>query len=188
MKPLKSEVIYHTPWCDLVAKTMKEGEEPWYSVRGVDYTAVVALTEEGRLLLVRQYRPAVEQFTIELPSGNIDPGETPEFCARRELEEETGHRADRMESLGAMFPDVGRLGARVWYFFASSVRPVENWKPEQGVEVLTYSMEELTRAITDGVFDHSLHVAALVPAILKGKLKLAATRDGYSFSKTSIDG
>ena len=172
MKPLKSEVVYHTPWCDLVAKTMKPGEEPWYSVRGVDYTAVVALTEEGRLLLVRQYRPAVEQFTIELPCGNIDPGETPESTARRELEEETGHRAGSMESLGTMFPDVGRLAARVWNFFAPNVQRVENWKPEEGVEVLSYSMEELRAAIADGVFDHALHVAALVPAILHGKLKL----------------
>lgn len=173
MKPLKNEIVYHTPWCDLMAKTMNPGEEPWYSLWSVDYTSVLALTEEGRLLMVRQYRPAVERFVIELPSGNIDPGETPEACARRELEEETGYRADRIESLGSMFPDVGRLAARVWYFFAACVRPVENWKPEQGVEVLSYSIEELTRAIADGTFDHSLHVAALVPAILRGKLKLA---------------
>jgi ADP-ribose pyrophosphatase len=172
VKPLKTEVVYHTPWCELVAKTMKQDEEPWYSLRSVDYTSVVALTEEGRLLMVRQYRPAVERFIIELPSGNIDPGETPETCACRELEEETGHRADHIESLGSMFSDVGRLAARVWYFFASDLRRVENWTPEEGIEVLTYSMEELTRAIADGVFDHSLHVAALIPAILRGKLKL----------------
>ena len=108
-----------------------------------------------------------------MPSGNIDPGETPEQSARRELLEETGYEAVEMESLGSMFPDVGRLGTRVWYFFAVGVRPVENWKPEEGVEVLTYSMDELARAILDGTFDHALHVAALVPALLRRKLKLA---------------
>jgi ADP-ribose pyrophosphatase len=172
VKPLKTEVLFRTPWCEFVAKTMKPGEEPWYSIRGPEYNAIVALTAEERLLLVRQCRPAIEQFTIELPSGNIDAGETPEESARRELAEETGYEAERMELLGPMFPDVGRLGTRVWYFFASGLRRIENWSPEAGVEVLTYSLDELTRAILDGTFNHSLHVAALVPAILQGKLKL----------------
>jgi ADP-ribose diphosphatase len=174
VKPIKTEVLYRTPWCELVGKTMRPGEEPWYSVRGPDYNAVIATTQEGRLLAVRQYRPAVERFTIELPSGNIDPGETPEDAARRELLEETGHQAGDMEALGPMFPDVGRLGTRIWYFFAAGVQRVENWSPEEGVEVLSYSMDELVHAIEDGTFDHALHVAALVPAMLRGKLKLAA--------------
>jgi ADP-ribose diphosphatase len=172
VKPVKTEVLYRTPWCELVGKTMKAGEEPWYSVRGPDYTAVIALTDEGRMLAVRQYRPAVERFIIELPAGNIDAGEPPEECARRELMEETGYEAGAMELLCPMFPDVGRLGTRVWYFFASGLRRVENWRPEEGVEVLSYSMDELARAIEDGTFDHALHVAALVPALLRGKLEL----------------
>ena len=172
MKPVKTEVLYRTPWCELVGKTMKAGEEPWYSVRGPDYTAVIALTAEGRVLAVRQYRPAVERFTIELPSGIIDAGETPEASARRELVEETGYEASEIELLCPMFPDVGRLGTRVWYFFASGLRRVEHWQPEEGVEVLSYSIDELVRAIEDGTFNHALHVAALVPALLRGKLKL----------------
>ena len=175
MKPFKTEVLYHTPWCEFVGKTVRPGEQPWYSVRGPDYTAMIAITEEGRLLAVRQYRPAVERYTIELPSGNIDPGEMPESSARRELREETGYEAGEMERLGPMLPDVGRLGTRVWYFFAPGVRPVENSKPEDGVEVLTYSMDELAAAILDGTFDHALHVAAFVPAVLRGKLNLGTS-------------
>ena len=90
---MRTEVVYRTPWCELVAKTMNPGEAPWYSVRTPDYTAVVALTETGRLVAVRQYRPAVERWTVELPAGILDPGETPEHCARRELLEETGYEA-----------------------------------------------------------------------------------------------
>ena len=174
MKPVKTENVYCTPWCRLVAKTMQPGEEPWYSVQGPDYTAVVALTPEGRILAVRQYRPAVEQFTVELPCGNIDGGETPEESARRELLEETGYQAETLEPLGPMFPDVGRLGARAWFFLAPCARRVENWMPEVGVEVLSYSMAELAAAIEDGTFNHALHVAALVPAMLRGRIKLLA--------------
>jgi ADP-ribose pyrophosphatase len=149
---------------------MKPGEAPWYSVRGPDYTAVVALTETGRLVAVRQYRPAVERWTVELPAGNVDAGETPETCARRELLEETGYEAGEMEPLGAMLPDSGRVGASIWFFFAANVRRVEGWKQEEAVEVVTYSMAELARAISGGEFDHAQHVAALVPLMLRGKL------------------
>jgi 8-oxo-dGTP pyrophosphatase MutT (NUDIX family) len=174
VKPVKTEVLYSTPWCEMVAKTMHPGEEPWYSMRGPDYTTIVAVTEQGRILAVRQYRPAVERFVIEFPAGNIDGGESREECARRELVEETGYQAGEMELLGPMFPDVGRLGARVWNFFAPGVRPVTNWEPEPDVEVLSYSLDELAHAIEAGTFNHALHIAALVPAMLRGKLKLGA--------------
>jgi ADP-ribose pyrophosphatase len=172
VKPLRTEIVYRTPYCELMAKTMKPGEDPWYSLRGADYTAVVALTGDRRLLVVRQYRPAVERFTIELPSGIVDPGESPEQSARRELLEETGHQAGQWEALGSMLPDPGRLGTRAWLFLAAGVRPVEGWSPEESLEVSSYSMDELARAIENGVFEHALHVAALVPAMLRGKLRL----------------
>jgi hypothetical protein len=53
------------------------------------------------------------------------------------------------------------------------VRRVDDWTAEEGLEVMTYSMDELARAIGDGTFDHALHIAALVPALLRGKLTLA---------------
>ena len=172
MKPIRTEVVFRTPWCELVAKTVEPGEEPWYSVRGPDYTAVVALTPDRRVVAVRQFRPAVERDTIELPSGNLDPGETPEATARRELLEETGYQAGEMQSLGVMLADAGRLGTRVWFFLAEDVRLADGWQPEPGLEVLTYSLPELSAAIATGEFDHSQHVAALVPALLRGKLRL----------------
>ena len=77
MKPLKTEVAFATPWFQVLAKTMREGEEPYYSLKLPDYAAVVAVTEDQQVLIVRQYRPAVEHDTLELPSGIVDPGETP---------------------------------------------------------------------------------------------------------------
>lgn len=172
MRPLKTEVAFSTPWFDLLAKTMKPGEAPYYSLRLPDYTAVVAVTEERRVLAVRQYRPAVERYTIELPAGLVDPGETPAEAARRELLEETGYQVGGLEVLGPMSPDTGRLENRIWTCVATGVRPVEGRVPESEIEVLSYSPRELARAMAEGEFDHALHLAVLMLAVVRGKLRL----------------
>jgi ADP-ribose pyrophosphatase len=172
MKPLKTEVAFSTPWFQVLGKTMREGEEPYYSLKLPDYAAVVAITEEQQVLVVQQYRPAVEHATLELPSGLVDPGETPGEAARRELLEETGYEGGEVAVLGGMEPDVGRLGNRIWACVARGVRRVEGRAPEEGITVLNWSLEELSRAIVDGRFDHALHVAVVMIAMLKGGVPL----------------
>ena len=172
MKPLKTEVAFATPWFQILSKTMRHGEEPYYSLKLPDYVSVVALTDDERVLIVRQYRPAVERDTLELPSGLVDPGETPEEAARRELLEETGYQGGDWQLLGAMEPDSGRLGNRIWTCVAKGVRRVEGHAPEEGIAVETWSLEELARAMVDGRFDHALHVAVVMMAVLKGGVRL----------------
>jgi ADP-ribose pyrophosphatase len=172
VKPLKTEVAFATPWFELLGKTMNAEEAPYYSLRLPDYAAVVAVTAEQRILLVRQYRPAVERYTLELPSGLVDPGETPAEAASRELVEETGYAANAVEVLGPMFPDTGRLANRIWACAAVGVKGVKGRDPEAGIEAVEYTLPDLWRATAEGEFDHALHVAILLMAVLKGKLSL----------------
>ena len=171
MKPLKTELVFTTPWFEVVGKTMQPEEAPYYSLRLPEYVAVVALTREHRILLVRQYRPAIEQYTLELPSGLVDPGEEPPAAARRELIEETGH-AGEMEPMGPLFVDSGRLNNRIWSFFSGGARPVDAHVPEAGVEVIPYPLEDLWKAVGSRDFALSHHVGILMLAVLGGRLLL----------------
>ena len=170
MKPLKREIAFATPWFEVVGKTMREGEAPYYSLRLSDYATTVALTPGERILVVRQYRPAVEHYTFELPSGIVDTGEAPAVAAPRELLEETGYRADEVELLGPMEPDLGRLSNNSWGVFAKDVRKVPGRTPEEGIQVFEWTLEEFYDAVRDGRFAHALHIAIVFHAILLGKI------------------
>jgi 8-oxo-dGTP pyrophosphatase MutT (NUDIX family) len=172
VKPLKTEVTYKTPWFEVVGKTMRADEAPYYSLRLPDYAAVVAFTEDGRILVVRQYRPAVERFSLELPSGIIDPGEEPAETARRELLEETGYAAARAEVIGPLLVDTGRLSNRIFGCVATGALPVDGCAPEEGIEVFAWTVDELWRATRSGEFALSLHIAVLMQAVLAGKLRI----------------
>jgi ADP-ribose pyrophosphatase len=170
VKPLKTEVAYRTPWFDLLAKTMKDGEAPYYSLSVADYVGILAITTDRRILAVRQYRPAVERYTIEFPAGLVDAGETPLETANRELLEETGYEAGTVELLGEMLTDTGRLTNRIWACLATGVRRVEGYRAEDGMETLSYSLPELMNATVEGEFNHALHVAILMLAVAKDAL------------------
>src|SRR5262249_4890090 len=154
------------PWFDLVGKTMRDDEAAWYSLRLPDYAATVGTTEDGRIVLVKQYRPAVERVTLEVPSGLVDRDERPEEAAVRDLFEETGYKAAEVERLRPLLPDTGRLGNRIWCFTARGLSRAPGWIPESGVEVVLATASELATATATGEFDHALHVAAVLLAQL----------------------
>ena len=166
-------VVFNSPWCRLVTETQPDGS-PYYMLEVPDYVAVVARTREGRILLVRQYRPIVGRDSIELPSGHVDPGETPDQAARRELLEETGAVAGQLELLGTLVPDIGRLTNRMWCYFAPDVTPPgQHVRAEEGITLLDVTEAEALAMAADGRMDHALNLAVLFLAVSKQKLSLA---------------
>lgn len=158
----KREIVFSTRWFQVEAKYEDGEAEPYFSLKLPDYVVVVAYNKQGQLVLVRQYRHAIEGASLELPAGMVDdPALSPEATARRELEEETGYLAGEMIHLGTLDSDTGRLQNRMWCYLAKNLRTAPSWKPEAKVEPALYSAEDLDAAIKDGRFRHALHLAAL---------------------------
>lgn len=85
--------------------------------------AIVALTDDGHVVMVRQYRKATESVFLEIPAGTLEPGESPLTCARRELAEEAGLRAASMTPLVTFCPSPGILTEAITIFVARDLSP-----------------------------------------------------------------
>jgi ADP-ribose diphosphatase len=166
-----------SPWMSLIARTVEfaPGAAPqvYHAVEQDDYVAIVARNRAGKIAIVRQYRPALETYTWELPAGLVDPGETPAQSARRELFEETGVTARTLRSLGEASPCTGRLNNRIHSFFVEADgAAAAGFKAEPGIMVKWVALTELVRLIRTGQFVSQLHLGALMLAELRGLLKL----------------
>ena len=96
----------------------------YHAVRVPAVAYVLPLLEDGRVVLIRQYRPVVGAEIWELPAGTIEPGESPDACAYRELCEEAGYAAGRLEPLGEALADPGLTDERIFLFVARDLRAV----------------------------------------------------------------
>jgi ADP-ribose pyrophosphatase len=164
--------LLETRWFTLVAQAHADGD-PYYMLDLPDYVSVIAMTPAREILLVRQFRPVVRRETLELPSGHVEPRESPEDAARRELLEETGYVAGEVELLGSLTPDVGRLANKMWCYFAGGVRPSERpHDRERGVSLVVLRERDALLAAADGTIDHALNLAPLFLALASGKLSL----------------
>lgn len=167
-----------SPWMHVIERAVEftpgAAPELYHAVAQQDYTAIVALTPDGRIPIVRQYRPAIEQFTWELPAGMVDKGETAADCCRRELMEETGFRAVTAHALGCYAPCTARLSNRVHSFFVATGARAEQRATEAGIELRLVTPAELSTLIQSRAFVLQLHIGAILLAGLAGHINLAA--------------
>lgn len=113
--------------------------------------AVVPMKEEDRVLLIRQYRHAAGGYILEIPAGTLRPREDPRDCALRELEEEIGMRAERLEPLVTFFTTPGFTNEVIHIFKASGLKPgAQKLDSDEVLEVLEYSLGETIRLIRQG--------------------------------------
>jgi ADP-ribose pyrophosphatase len=113
--------------------------------------AVIALTGQGELLMVRQYRQATGEILLEIPAGKRDAGEDPLSCARRELEEETGCRAQEWKTLFSYFSTPGFSDELLYIVMATGLEQgVAHTDEEEFIEVETVPVAEALRMVYRG--------------------------------------
>jgi 8-oxo-dGTP pyrophosphatase MutT (NUDIX family) len=170
-----------SPWMTVIERAVAfaPGAEPelYHAIGQQDYIAIVALTPGGRIPIVRQYRPALERFTWELPAGLVDAGESADACCRRELVEETGFPARTVHALGAYAPCTARLSNQVHSFFVSTGERAQT-PAEPGIELKLVTPAELAGLILSGEFVLQLHIGALLLAGLRGYIDLGTLKAG----------
>jgi ADP-ribose pyrophosphatase len=106
--------------------------------------AILPITADGDILLIRQYRYAVGREMLEIPAGLLEPGETPEEAARRELREETGHDAGELRRITSCFPAAGFSNERQTRFLATNCTPVTHEAdPDEGISQVRMPLSEL---------------------------------------------
>ena len=127
--------------------------------------ALVALDDAGRVLLVKQYRHAVRTVTLEIPAGILEPGEEPAAAAQRELREETGYRAERLERLGGIHTAPGFSTEYIHFFLATRLVPDRlAMDDDEVIDLLRLPLADAIDLVRAGQIDDGKTVSGLLLA------------------------
>jgi ADP-ribose pyrophosphatase len=132
-------------------------------VEHAEGAAVVAIDRDGQVLLVRQSRPAIGSSVLELPAGLVDPGESAEQCALRELSEETGFAAASIVPLVSFYSSPGFCTELLHIFSASDLRPSSGTRDEEEeIELVRLPLEHAIEQVLHGEISDAKTVAGLL--------------------------
>ena len=113
--------------------------------------AILPILDTGEIILVEQYRHAVKQVFLEVPAGKKDRGEAPELTAARELEEETGYRAQKMEFMTVIHPVIGYADEAIYLYKATGLVPgPQKLDPGEFLEIKKFTSAELKEKVKKG--------------------------------------
>ena len=142
----------------------RQGKDPVTREIVVHPGAVVILpiTEDGRIVMIRQFRRAIEEQLWELPAGTLEPDEKPIATAARELEEETGYRAGRLQPLIEFYPSPGILTERMYAFVATELTHVgQRLDGSEEIEMEVLPRDRVERMLVSGEFHDGKTIATL---------------------------
>ena len=141
----------------------------WDFIRHKGAAAVVPVTDDGRILMVRQYRNALERYTLEIPAGALDAEDEPGLaCASRELEEETGYRSENLEWLITLRTTVAFCNEKIEVYVAKDLIPSrQHLDEDEFIDLKAYSLDDLKEKIFSGEIEDAKTVASLMAYVAK---------------------
>lgn len=167
IRRLKRELKLKGSIVDFYQDTMEiDGDHTvvWDFIKHKGAAAVIPVTEDGRILMVRQYRNALERYTLEVPAGALNGEEEPGIlCAGRELEEETGYRSENLEWLITLYTTVAFCNERIEVYVAKDLIPSKQHLDEdEFIDVKACTVEELKEKIFSGEIEDAKTISAIL--------------------------
>jgi ADP-ribose pyrophosphatase len=170
---LSSEYIHKGPWATLRTDKcqMPDGRivPSYYVLEYPDWANAVALTEDNKIIMVRQYRHAASIVSLEIPGGVIEPGESPETGMKRELLEETGYQFDKLELLCKLHANPSTANNVTHCYLARGGKKVQgqHLDEQEQIEVEEYTIDEVKQLLADNKITQALHCTTLFYALMK---------------------
>lgn len=165
VKRLNRELKYQGTILKIYEDTVEANghEARWDFIHHDGAAAVLPVTDDGKILMVRQYRNALDRETLEIPAGKLDDPKEPKIeCAYRELEEETGYRTEHMEYLISVNTTVAFCDEAIDIFVARDLIPSkQNLDEDEVIEVEEWSVEDLLELIFQGKITDGKTIAAI---------------------------
>ena len=146
-KKLGETLVYKSKLLELYEDRLElpDGKQVTYDlVKHAGGAAVLPIDEQGNIILIRQYRNSVDQEVFEIPAGLREPEDTTgEYCARRELEEETGYRTESLEFIAQVYGCIGVSDEKTDIYLAEQLIPCErHLDPEEFIEIYHFELQE----------------------------------------------
>ena len=145
------------------ARSPRTGEVyDFFVLDSAPWVNVIPLTPDNRVVMIHQYRHGTRDITLEIPGGLIEPEDTPESAACRELREETGYAAGSIESLGFVHPNPAIQSNVCHTYLARDVYPagLQEQDEKEDIDVVLVPLAEIPRLIREGAISHALVIAA----------------------------
>lgn len=176
-KTISSEMIYEGAILNLRKDKVhvKDGKVSFREI--IEHNggvAIAAITDDGQMVLVKQFRKAAEIMALEVPAGKLERHEKdPIEAAKRELKEETGYEADNMEFVTSFYSSIGYSTELLHLYFATGLTPGEtDFDESEAIEIFEYDIDDLKEMINDG----TIKDAKTIIAILLAESKLEQER------------
>jgi len=148
------EILYQGRILDLAREThnMPDGRKARFEVvQHPGGAAALPVLADGRVILIRQFRPAAADFILEIPAGRLEAGETPAECVGREIQEEIGYQAANVDPLGFVYSSVGFCTEKIHLFIATGLTPCDrSLEPDEFIDPVIMSLDEALGLIARG--------------------------------------
>lgn len=126
-------------------------------------SAMIPVDQDGKILMVRQYRNAVDSYSLEIPAGSLNPGEDNKTCAIRECEEETGYKAGKSEHLIDVYTTVAFSNEKISIYYTKDLTPSkQNLDEDEYVTLERYTLDEITKLIYSGEIKDAKTIAGIL--------------------------